>query len=114
MPEVEVSIEGLPREASPTEPRQWGSSVLALLSPPTPEMAELWASWISSHLPASQIALVTELAVRVFGDREVAVNWLRQPNFATDNQPPIQILGTDYGFERVQNLLLRIEYGVLV
>lgn len=60
-----------------------------------------------------QIEEVTQLANVVFGDYTVATSWLREPNLATDNQSPISLLGTPNGFERVKNLLLRIQYGVL-
>jgi uncharacterized protein (DUF2384 family) len=53
------------------------------------------------------------LAEHVFGDKHVGKEWLRKPNLATDNAPPINLLTTADGFERVKNLLLRIEYGVL-
>ena len=69
--------------------------------------------WIVSHLPTDQIGRTTSLAIEVFGDEDVAVAWLREPNLATDNKAPIAMLGTTEGYERVRNLLLRIEYGVL-
>ena len=73
----------------------------------------LMNAWIASHLPVEQIEEVTQLANVVFGDYTVATSWLREPNLATDNQSPISLLGTPNGFERVKNLLLRIQYGVL-
>jgi antitoxin StbD len=60
-----------------------------------------------------QIEEVTQLANLVFGDNSVATSWLREPNLATDNQSPISLLGTVDGFDRVKDLLLRIQYGVL-
>jgi putative toxin-antitoxin system antitoxin component (TIGR02293 family) len=74
---------------------------------------ELEESWINAHLPKTEIAEIKELSERVFDDKEVATAWLRQPNLATDDKPPIELLGTSDGFERVKNLLLRIQYGVL-
>ncbi len=69
--------------------------------------------WISTHFPAAQISEVTKIAQRIFGDEGTALTWLREPNLATDNQPPIDLLGTSGGFSRVRDLLLRIEFGVL-
>lgn len=54
-----------------------------------------------------------ELASSIFGDRQVAKEWLSEPNLATDNKPPVALLGSDSGLLRVQTLLHRIEYGVL-
>jgi putative toxin-antitoxin system antitoxin component (TIGR02293 family) len=65
------------------------------------------------NLPRFQVESVLRLAVSVFENEEVAREWLNQPNFATDEKPPIALLGTEEGFLRVQTLLHRIEYGVL-
>jgi putative toxin-antitoxin system antitoxin component (TIGR02293 family) len=59
------------------------------------------------------LAQLQALAEEVFGDKTMALDWLQQPNLATDGRPPIDLLSTSDGFERVKNLLLRIEYGVL-
>ena len=94
-------------------PRHWEISLslhkTARPNDPTP----LIDAWITSHLPVDQIEEVTQLANVVFGDNTVATSWLRNPNLATDNQSPVSLLGTSDGFERVKNLLLRIQYGVL-
>jgi putative toxin-antitoxin system antitoxin component (TIGR02293 family) len=63
--------------------------------------------------PTDQIESVMELAACVFEDQEVAKDWLNEPNLATDNKPPIALLGTKDGLLRVETLLHRIEYGVL-
>ncbi len=56
---------------------------------------------------------ITPLAVQVFGNEIAAVSWLNEPNLAMDNKPPSMLLGTEEGFARVKNRLLRIDYGVL-
>lgn len=53
------------------------------------------------------------MATAVLEDRDKAVSWLSKTNPATDNRAPIELIGEPLGFERVKNLLLRIEYGVL-
>ena len=78
-----------------------------------PIIASLEASWIETHLPKQQIAIVKQLAESVFGDEEIAAAWLREPNLVMYNKRPIDLLGTEDGFDRVRNLLLRIQYGVL-
>jgi putative toxin-antitoxin system antitoxin component (TIGR02293 family) len=74
---------------------------------------QLAAHWISSHLPNQQIQQISELAKDVFGDEAVAKEWLLEPNLATDNKPPIDLLGSVEGYARIHTLLKRIEYGVL-
>ena len=69
--------------------------------------------WIAAHLPTSQIEEILKLAAAVLGDREKAAKWLSRPRLALDNRAPIHLIGEKDGFERVQHLLLRIEYGVL-
>jgi hypothetical protein len=69
--------------------------------------------WIKTHVPTAQIEEITALAYTVIEDEDQAVRWLSEPCLATDNRPPIDLIGEKNGFERVKNLLLRIEYGVL-
>ncbi len=61
----------------------------------------------------AQLESILELAAGIFEDENAAKEWLNQPNLATDEKPPIALLGTEAGFLRVQTLLRRIEYGVL-
>lgn len=77
------------------------------------DQEQLTASWINENLPADDIETIRSLARDVFGDRVIASEWLQRPNLATDNRPPIALLGTQEGFHRVKTLLQRIEYGVL-
>ena len=69
--------------------------------------------WALSHTPVAQIRQIEALAERVLGDQTAARVWLLRPNLATDDKPPLDLLGDPAGFQRVENLLLRIEYGVL-
>jgi putative toxin-antitoxin system antitoxin component (TIGR02293 family) len=65
------------------------------------------------NTPSTQIESVMKLANDVFEDQNVASEWLKEPNIATDEKPPLSLLGTDEGFNRVATLLHRIEYGIL-
>lgn len=56
---------------------------------------------------------IRDLADEVFGDNLVAMEWIDDKNLALDNRAPIELIGTEEGFERVKTLLLRIQYGVL-
>ncbi len=66
-----------------------------------------------SELPAAEIKEISRLASAVIGDRSKVTQWLSEPNVATDNRAPIDLLGEKDGYERVKSLLLRIKYGVL-
>jgi uncharacterized protein (DUF2384 family) len=69
--------------------------------------------WAKRHAPKAQIEEISTLASVVIGDRLMAVRWLSEPNLATDDRPPIDLIGEPDGFQRVKNLLLRAEFGVL-
>jgi uncharacterized protein (DUF2384 family) len=68
---------------------------------------------MESHVPTGQIKEISILASAVIGDRDRATKWLSESNPATDNRPPIDFIGEKDGYDRVKNLLLRIEYGAL-
>ncbi len=48
----------------------------------------------------------------VFGSREKAEIWLKEPNRALGMQTPLDLLDTDEGAKRVEDVLIRIEHGV--
>lgn len=48
----------------------------------------------------------------VFGSREKAEIWLKEPNRALSMQTPLDLLDTDEGAKRVEDVLIRIEHGV--
>jgi hypothetical protein len=79
----------------------------------TGEIASLIHHWIKNHVPTTQIEEISILATAVIGDQEKAMKWLSEPNLAMGNRPPIDFVGEKDGYERVKNLLLRIEYGAL-
>lgn len=74
---------------------------------------KLLGCWIDAHVPTAQIEEITSLATTVLEDADKAITWLSAANPATDGRAPIELMGEPQGFERVKNLLLRIEYGVL-
>ncbi len=76
-------------------------------------MSDLSLAWVEQNLPKAQIQSVLELASNIFESESAAKEWLNQPNLATDEKPPIALLGTEEGFLRVQTLLHRIENGIL-
>jgi putative toxin-antitoxin system antitoxin component (TIGR02293 family) len=64
-------------------------------------------------MPTAQIEEISILASAVLGDQDKGVKWLSEPNIAMDSKAPIDCIGEQAGYERVKNLLLRIEYGAL-
>ncbi len=48
----------------------------------------------------------------VFGSREKAEIWLKEPNRALSMQTPLDLLDTDEGAKQVEDVLIRIEHGV--
>ncbi len=55
---------------------------------------------------------IAALAIEIFEDRVQAVDWLKTDNRALGGVAPIAILDTDAGTSQVQDILLRIQYGV--
>ena len=52
-------------------------------------------------------------AVEVFGDAAKAELWLRSANPALNSQSPLDALASEDGVSRVNDILGRIEHGVL-
>jgi putative toxin-antitoxin system antitoxin component (TIGR02293 family) len=59
-----------------------------------------------------RLARVYANAVKMIGDKEKAVQWLRTPNRALGGERPLDQLDTDIGARAVEDLLGRIAYGV--
>ena len=63
--------------------------------------------------PKQTMGTITELAAAVMHDRRLALEWLLEPNLATENVAPVDCLETPHGYEKVENLLMRIQHGML-
>lgn len=61
---------------------------------------------------AIELAKLYERGIEVLGSQEAFNRWLRQPNYALNNQVPLHLLDTTIGFRLVLQVLGRIEYGV--
>lgn len=59
-----------------------------------------------------RLARVYANAVEMIGDEENAVEWLRTPNRALGGERPLDQLDTDVGAREVEDILVRIAYGV--
>ena len=60
----------------------------------------------------ARTAGIAALAQRVFGDVDVAREWLLTQNPALEGHVPLRLLRTGSGAHLVEAVLLRIEYGV--
>lgn len=47
------------------------------------------------------------------GDADAAVSWLKRPNRALEDLAPLELLETETGAVLVENLIGRLEYGVV-
>lgn len=77
-------------------------------------LRELRDARLSPRHSDAALALIkiTDLAQRVFGSREIAEAWLNQPALALDGLKPLYLLKSTSGIETVEELLVRMEYGV--
>jgi len=60
-----------------------------------------------------RIARVAAQAFSVFGEEDKAATWLARPNRALNGEAPIHLLDTDVGARQVEDILGRIEHGVV-
>ncbi|HXM43453.1 MAG: MbcA/ParS/Xre antitoxin family protein [Bryobacteraceae bacterium] len=67
---------------------------------------------MTSALPLARLVPIVAHAVAVFGDEQKATHWLTTPLALFDNQPPMELLATSEGIERVERTLTRIEHNI--
>jgi putative toxin-antitoxin system antitoxin component (TIGR02293 family) len=60
---------------------------------------------------AYRLARVADLAIDMIGDGGKAKNWLQRPNAYLGEKPPVQMLETEIGTDRVMESLYAIGYG---
>jgi len=60
-----------------------------------------------------RLARVLAHANRVFEDPEESADWIRTPNAALGKQQPLTLLDTDIGVQQVDQVLGRIEHGIV-
>jgi putative toxin-antitoxin system antitoxin component (TIGR02293 family) len=62
---------------------------------------------------AMRLARLASLAERVFGDREKANRWMRKPKHQLGGETPVAFLSSESGARVVEDMLYRIEHGIL-
>jgi putative toxin-antitoxin system antitoxin component (TIGR02293 family) len=60
-----------------------------------------------------RLVRIAAQAVSVLGTEEKAAAWLRRPNRALNGEVPIGFLDTDIGARQVEDILGRIEHGIV-
>ncbi len=60
-----------------------------------------------------RLARILAHATQVFEDTEAVADWLRSPIVALGKQDPLSLLDTDIGAGQVEQVLGRIEHGVI-
>ncbi len=60
-----------------------------------------------------RMARIFALASHVMGGDDLARQWLREPQYGLGEEIPIEVMKTEEGAKEVEELLYRIEYGVL-
>lgn len=59
-----------------------------------------------------RVAKIVALATQTLGTQEKAARWLHKPNRSLSGDTPLSRLDTSIGFSQVEDVLLRIEYGL--
>lgn len=63
--------------------------------------------------PPARFISLSVRAGEVFANREKALAWLESPNPSLQGKSPIEAASTEEGFEQADDILTRIEHGVL-
>ena len=61
---------------------------------------------------AYQYAQALEHAINVFGNQQLAEDWLKKPCKYLDGNIPLELIDNSLGFQVVEDYLTRIEHGV--
>ena len=59
-----------------------------------------------------RVARVAVHAASVLGDMDKARAWLKRPNRGLGDEVPLSLLDTDIGARQVEDVLIRLEYGI--
>lgn len=62
---------------------------------------------------AIRLARIADIANRVFGNREKAHRWLRKPKRSLNGGVPLAFLASEAGARMVEQMLHRIDHGML-
>ncbi|MCL4492313.1 MAG: DUF2384 domain-containing protein [Nitrospirae bacterium] len=59
-----------------------------------------------------RILRILAMATETFGgDKKVATEWMQEPQYGLGGMTPLEMLETDAGTEKVESLLMHLQYG---
>jgi putative toxin-antitoxin system antitoxin component (TIGR02293 family) len=64
-------------------------------------------------VPPSRFITLSVRAGEVFANQEKALGWLQTPNPSLGGRTPLEATATEEGFREADEVLTRIEFGVL-
>ena len=64
-------------------------------------------------VPPGRFITLSVRASEVFANREKALVWLQTPNPSLNGRTPLEATATEEGFQEADEVLTRIEFGVL-
>ena len=77
-------------------------------------MASTQSNSEMAEFPApARLMSMSARAGEVFANQEKAIHWLRSPNPSLEGKTPLEAAQTDKGYQDVEDVLVRIEHGVL-
>jgi putative toxin-antitoxin system antitoxin component (TIGR02293 family) len=68
---------------------------------------------IAGFPSSARLMTLSVHAGEVFANREKALHWLQSPNPSLEGKTPLESAQTEQGHQAVEDILGRIEYGVL-
>jgi putative toxin-antitoxin system antitoxin component (TIGR02293 family) len=70
-------------------------------------------SELTEFPPPARLMSISVRAGEVFANQEKAIHWLRSANASLEGKTPLEAAQTDEGYREVEDVLVRIEHGVL-
>jgi putative toxin-antitoxin system antitoxin component (TIGR02293 family) len=67
----------------------------------------------AERTPPFHMISISARAGEVFANQEKALHWLRSPNPSLEGRTPLEAAASDEGYQEVEDILTRIEHGVL-
>lgn len=68
---------------------------------------------VNDMRPPARFISLSVRAGEVFANRDKAIAWLETPNPSLQGKSPIEAASTEDGFDQADDILKRIEFGVL-
>jgi putative toxin-antitoxin system antitoxin component (TIGR02293 family) len=63
--------------------------------------------------PSVRLISISVRAGEVFANQEKALHWLQSPNPSLEGKTPLEAARTEEGYQEADDILTRIEHGVL-